>query len=131
MVNEENSSNKFGITQKEGIYEKYIGGYYIINPIGASDRYVGRIKSIDDKNGKIILNPHFGLRYDKKNGKNLYDLVKEDFDAFVDLKKISFESTTKDSIFHNCYLSNKEGLDKKKESFFVRLNLAYKIIFSK
>ncbi|MEK6844931.1 MAG: hypothetical protein AABX44_01615 [Nanoarchaeota archaeon] len=130
MDNEENPY-KFGIPFKEGIYQKYVGKYYIVRSLGVTDQYIGRIKGIDDKKGKITLNPYFGLHYSKEGDKNFYNLINKDFDAFVDLSKISFEPTTKESIFYNCGLSNKKGFSKKDESFFAKLKLAYKILFEK
>ena len=127
----DNKENKFGPPPKEEIYKKYINKFYIGRPLGTNEQYAGKIKEIDIKRGKITFNPYFGLDYNLKSGKNLYNLINKDFDAFVDLTKISLEPTTLDNILHNCYLSNKEREDKSKPPFFKRLKLAYRILINK
>lgn len=124
-----NKNNQFGPPPKEEIYKKYIGRHYICRPLGANEQYVGKIKEIDVNRGRITFNPYFGLDYNRKSGKNLYNLVDEEYDAFVDLTKISFEPTTEESILNNCYLSNKERVEKSKPSFIKRFKLAYRILF--
>mgnify|MGYP001559091405 CR=1 FL=1 len=129
-MNNEDNSKKFGLPLKEEIYGKYLGKFYIAHPIGANEQYIGKIKEIDVKRGKIILNPYYGLDYNLRSGKNLYNLINKDQDIFLDLTKISLEPTTRDSVLHNCYLSNKERIEKSK-SFFKRFKLAYRILFDK
>ncbi len=108
------NENKFGLPSKEDIYEKYINKYYIVHPIGTNEHFVGKIKYINAKRAEMILNPYYGLYYNLKSGKNLYNLIYRDFDIFWDLTKITFEPATLDSIIHNCYLSNKERIEKRK-----------------
>ena len=127
MNNDENT-NKFGPPSKEETYKKYIGEYYIYRPLGTNDPQIGKIKDIDAKRGKITLNPYLGKDFNRKSGKNLYNLIDKDFEAFVDLSKISFEPTTEESILYNCYLSNEESINKSRFSLFKRLKLAYKIL---
>ena len=123
---------EFGLPHKEEVYEKYIGGYYICAPIGVDEKYVGKIKKIDSKEGKITFNPYFGATYDKNSGKNLYSLIGQDYDAFLDLRRISFEPTTKEGILYNCNLGNSEKINKSKGvSFFDRFKLAYRILMNK
>ena len=116
--NGDKDENKFGVPQKEEIYEKYENGY------------VGKIKNIDVKKGRITFNPYFGLEYNRESGKDLYALIKNAYDLFTELNKLSFEPTTKNSIVHNCYLGNQSDTDKP-ESFYNRLKLACKILFNK
>ncbi len=106
--------NMLGPPPRKDIYEKYIDKYYIVHPIGTNNQFIGKIKYIDAKSAEIILNPYFGLYYNRKSGKNLFNLIYRDFDIFWDLTKISFEPTTLDSIIHNCWLSNKERIEKRK-----------------
>jgi len=128
--NGDKDENKFGVPQKEEIYEKYENEYYIVNPLGTNSKYVGKIKNIDVKKGRITFNPYFGLEYNRESGKDLYALIKNDYDLFTELNKLSFEPTTKNSIVHNCYLGNQSDTDKP-ESFYNRLKLACKILFNK
>ncbi len=113
MDNKENRQS-YGVSHKEDIYEKYIDKYYIVHPIGTNDQFIGKIKEINKTLGKITLNPHFGLDYNEKSKKDLYNLIYRDFDIFWDLTKISFELTTEGRVLHNCYLSNKERIEKRK-----------------
>ena len=131
MDNRENPQ-KFGLPQKEKVYQKYTNRYYILHYIGANERDFGKIKNIDVKHGKITLNPYFGLSYNKAHKRNLYDLINEDCDAFIDLSKITFEPTTKKVILSNCDANNKEILknELKPKSFFEKLKLSYKILTS-
>ena len=128
---------EFGLPPKEDAYEKYINGYYICSPIGAEEKYVGRIKQIDAKEGKITFNPYFGTTYDKINGKNLYSLIGKDYDAFIDLRRISFEPTTKEGILYNCGLGNSEKINgpnsnkQKSRSLFEIFKSAYRILMNK
>ena len=125
-----NNNNKFGPPHKEEIYKKYENKYYILNPLGVNQTYVGKIKEIDLKKGMITLNPYFGLKYDEKMKKNLYTLINKDYCLFTELNKISLEPTTKESILHNCDLSNQRDINKSKfKSFYERLKLASKILF--
>jgi len=109
------NNNKFGPPLKEEIYEKYVGKYYICRPVGTNDQFVGKIKEINIKRGLITLNPYFGLKYNRKIDKNLYTLIDKDYDIFLELNKISLEPTEEESILYNCYLSNKERIDKRKK----------------
>ena len=128
-MNNEDNPKKFGLPDKEDPYEKYINKYYIYRPLGTNDVQIGKIKEIDAKIGRIILNPYFGKDFNRKSGKNIYTLIDKDFDAFLDLKKIFFEQTTEDSIWYSCYLSNKEDINESKpKSFIKRLKLAYRIL---
>ncbi len=113
MDNKENRQ-RFGVPPKENIYEEYINKYYIVHPIGTNDQFIGKIKEIDINRGRIILNPYFGLDYNEKSGKDLYNLIYRNFDISWDLTKISFEPTTEGRVLHNCYLSNKERIEKRK-----------------
>lgn len=125
-------SKEFGLPRKEEVYEKYIGGYYICSPVGVNEKYVGKIKRIDTKEGKITFNPYFGSTYDKNSGKNLFSLIEQNYDAFLDLKRISFEPTTEEGILHNCSLGNKEKINQQKSSSFLnRFKLAYRILRNK
>ena len=131
MDNKDNSQ-KFALSPKEEIYKKYLDKYYINRPIGTTDSYVGKIKDINMKIKKITLNPYFGLVYNEKYKKNLYQLINKDYDTFVDLSNIAFEPTTKKSILFNCGLNNKEILKaSKSKSFFEKIKLAYKILTSR
>ncbi len=116
LTNSNDISAKFGMPAKEDVYAKYIDRYYIVKPIGANEHYVGKIKEIDVKKGKITLNPYFGLSFNRKSGKNLYNLIDRDYDVFLEFNKISFEPTTEESILYNCYLSNKDRINKKQKS---------------
>ena len=127
-----NADNKFGIPAKKDTYKEYLGKYYISKPVGTNEPCVGKVKEIDTKQGKITLNPYFGLKYNEKSKKNLYNLINGDYDIFTDLSKISFEPTTKESILYNCYLGNKENVNKSKsKSFYERFKLAGKILFGR
>ncbi|MEK6823954.1 MAG: hypothetical protein AABY06_02865 [Nanoarchaeota archaeon] len=128
---DKNNPNKFGLPLKEEIYKEYINEFYIFHPIGTSEQYIGKIKDIDPKRGKITFNPYFGRHHNEKSGKDLYALIDKNQDLFWDLTKIVLEPTTLNSILYHCYLSNKEDINKSKPSFVQRFKLAYRILFNK
>lgn len=144
MNSDKTNSTHFGVPPKENVYEKYIGKEYILRPIGANDSFVGKIKGIDSEKGKITLNPYLGISYSKMIGKNLYKLIRGDYDLFTDLTKISFEPTNKESIIYNCRSNNnlQEGKNNpvqeknhenkpEKISLADRIKLVYTILFNK
>lgn len=129
-----NSNSKpFGLPQKEGVYDQYIGKEYIIRPIGLNDHFVGNIKDIDSERGKITLNPYVGSIYSKKFGRKLYKLIYRNYDAFVNLTNISFEPTTKKDILHTCEMSNKDekGSSPERLTLLDRIKISFKLLTNK
>ncbi|MCL5730290.1 MAG: hypothetical protein M1165_01850 [Candidatus Pacearchaeota archaeon] len=99
---------KFGMEEKKEIYERYIGKWITIYPVGMHSNFSGKLVEIIDGYGilKEIIDAA------QKEGKLVRMLIKGDGESLVPLFGSAVEPTTEGDITGHCEISNKRDEEK-------------------
>lgn len=100
---------KFGMKEREGLYEKYIHKWIIIYPQGINGNFPGYCTGIKD--GYAILNPFIGAEI--KEGKLIRKLIENDGSSIIPLIGSAIEPTTKEYLMSYHEMMNKKDDEKK------------------
>ncbi len=95
----------YGIEDKKGFYQEYVGKWVVVYPAGINTQFSGKLVEIIDGYG--ALKPFQGGKIEK--GKLVRKLIGDDGRSLVPLVGSAIEPTTKESIINYCKMFNKKS----------------------